>query len=105
MLYYLLYFIGIMLVITGLFFIFYIAAMKRELSDDGYFVAVEGYDNNPKLSKQIFSAFIQINLFNFAKKRPVYVVDRNLTEETRRSLTEDLEPYVKIIFITTEDKL
>ena len=95
----LLYFFCLLLIVTALFLIFYIVTLKREITDEGYFVAVEGYESNGRLPEEVFSALIQINLFNFSAKKPVYVFDRDLTEETRNMLTKYIEPYGKIIFV------
>ncbi len=99
----LLYFFCLMLIVTALFLIFYIFTLKREITDEGYFVAVEGYESNGKLPDEVFSALVQINLFNFSAKKPVYVFDRDLTEETRDMLIRYIEPYGRIIFIKCKE--
>lgn len=97
------YFFCLLLIIIALFLIFYIFTLKREITDEGYFVAVEGYESNGKLPDEVFSALVQINLFNFSAKKPVYVFDRDLTEETRDMLIRYIEPYGKIIFLKCRD--
>lgn len=99
----LLYFFCLLLIVTALFLIFYIITLKREITDEGFFVAVEGYESNKRLPEEVFSALIQINLFNFSSKKPVYVFDRDLSEETRNTLTRHIEPYGKIIFVKCTD--
>ncbi len=99
----LLYFFCLLLIITALFLIFYIVTLKKEITDEGFFVAVEAFEDNPRLPEEIFSALIQINLFNFSSKKPVYVFDRDLTEQTRNMLIRYIEPYGRIIFIKCKD--
>lgn len=99
----LLYFFCLLLIIIALFLIFYIFTLKKEITDEGFFVAVEGYESNSRLPEEIFSALIQINLFNFSSKKPVYVFDRDLSEETRAMLVRYIEPYGKIIFVKCRD--
>ena len=99
----LIYFFCLLLVVAALFLIFYIVTLKKEITDEGFFVAVEGYESNGKLPEEVFSALIQINLFNFSAKKPVYVFDRDLTEETRNMLIRYIEPYGKIIFVKCRD--
>ena len=99
----LLYFFCLLLVIVALFLVFYIITLKREITDEGFFVAVEGYESDERLAEEVFSALIQINLFNFSSKKPVYVIDRDLTDETRDILTKQIEPYGKIIFVKCTD--
>lgn len=92
-------FFCICLMLAGLFFIAYFIAVKKETVNSGYFIAVEGREENPDLPLQLYSAYIQINLLNFREKKPVYVIDRNLSQQTRASLINTLAPYGKIIFI------
>ena len=99
----LLYFFCLLLIIIALFLIFYIFTLKKEITDEGFFVAVEGYESNGRLPEEIFSALIQINLFNFSSKKPVYVFDRDLSEETRAMLVRYIEPYGRIIFVKCRD--
>ncbi len=99
----LLYFFCLLLIVTALFLIFYIITLKKEITDEGFFVAVEGYESNKRLPEEVFSALIQINLFNFSSKKPVYVFDRDLSEETRAMLVRYIEPYGRIIFIECKD--
>ncbi len=99
MLEYIFGFFCISLMLAGLFFIAYIITAKKEADYGGYYIAVEGREENEHLTQQIYSAYIQINLMNFGEKRPVYVIDFDLTEKTRDSLSDMLEPYGKIIFI------
>ncbi|MBR5827127.1 MAG: hypothetical protein IKY78_08600 [Clostridia bacterium] len=99
----LLYFFCLLLVIVALFLVFYIITLKREITDEGFFVAVEGYESDERLAEEVFSALIQINLFNLSSKKPVYVIDRDLTDETRDILTKQIEPYGKIIFVKCTD--
>ena len=100
-------FLSIFLILTGLFFIFYLISAKREMTDEGFFVAVEGFEENTRLSLQVYSAYIQANMMNFSLKRPVYVIDHNLKDSTKQALKESLEPYGKVVFIKSadEDKL
>ena len=98
-----LYFFCILLIVTALILIFYIVTLKKEITSEGFFVAVEGFEDNPVLADEIFSALIQINLFNLSAKKPVYVFDRDLSEETRNMLIQYIEPYGKIIFLKCKD--
>ncbi len=92
-------FLSLLLILTGMFFIFYLVASKQSVSNDRYFVAVEAFENDSGLPQQVYSAYIQANLMNFSAKKPVYVIDHDLSEITRNTLKEAIEPYGRIIFI------
>lgn len=92
-------FLAVLLLLTGMFFVFYLVFSSGSTNSDGFFIAVEGEEDNKLLAEQVYAAYIQINLMNFKEKRPVYVIDRNLSEKTRDELTKAVEPYGKIVFI------
>ncbi|MEE1321794.1 MAG: hypothetical protein UHM85_09750 [Acutalibacteraceae bacterium] len=97
-------FFALCLMLSGLFFIFYLVFAKLLKGDaEDYFVIVEGYDESDYLEKQIYSAFIQANMMNFGKKRPVYVVDYNLSTKRKSELIESVSSYGRVIFIKIED--
>ncbi len=98
-------FLALCLMLSGLFFIFYLtfAKLLRGEAED-YFVIVEGYEEKVDLEKQIYGAFIQANMMNFGVKKPVYVIDHNLSEKRKSELIESVSPYGKVIFITIGDR-
>lgn len=97
----LLYFFALCLMLSGLFFIFYLVFAKLLKGEaENYFVIVEGYEERDDLEKHIYGAFIQVNMMNFGEKRPVYVIDYNLSEKRKSELIESVSPYGKVIFIT-----
>lgn len=99
----LLYFFAFCLMLLGLFFVFYLIfakLLKGEAED--YFVIVEGYEERADLEKQVYGAFIQVNMMNFGEKRPVYVTDYNLSEKRKRELIESISPYGRLTFIKPE---
>ncbi len=67
--------------------------------NEGYFIAVEGHEGNDRLYEQIYSAFIQVNMMNFSSKKPVYVIDHGLSDNTKDYLRSMSEPLGQIIFI------
>ncbi len=93
-------FFSLLLILCGLFFILYLLTSKLCVFDDeGWFVAVEGYEETADLEEKVYSAFIQANMMNFGEKRAVYVFDRNLTDGRKNSLKSAVEPYGKVVFI------
>lgn len=93
-------FFALLLILCGLFFVSYLLislALKEDC--DGFFVAVEGYECKENLVCEVYSAFRQINMLNFGKKRAVYVIDYDLTEATKSDICEAVEPCGKVIFL------
>ncbi len=96
----LMYFFALLLILTGLFFVFYLVFSKLITEDsDGFFVAVTESENPEILHSRIYDAFIQINMMNFGKKRPVYVLGSSISEETKKELLERAVPGCRIIFL------
>jgi len=96
----LLYFFALCLMLLGLFFIFYLVFAKLLKGEaENYFVIVEGYEERADLEKQVYSAFIQVNMMNFGEKKPVYVIDYNLSEKRKNELIHSVSLYGKVIFI------
>ncbi len=96
----LLYFLALLLMLFGLFFIFYVVFAKLLKGEsENFFVTVEGYEESEDLEKQVYGAFIQVNMMNFGEKRPVYVIDYNLSPKRKSELAESASPYGKVIFI------
>ncbi len=97
-------FFALILILCGLFFIFYLVISKLITQDsDGFFVAVIGCDDGEILHSRIYNAFIQANMMNFGKKRPVYVFDCGLSEKAKRDIVEAAVPGCRIIFLKSED--
>lgn len=93
-------FFALLLIICGLFFVSYLL-ISLTLAEDcgGFFVAVEGYEDKDNLICEVYSAFRQINMLNFGRKRAVYVIDYNLTEETKSQIRDIVKPCGKIVFL------
>lgn len=92
------------LILFGLFFVFYIVIAKLLSEEcDGFFIAVEGYEGKENLSSEVYSAYIQVNMMNFGEKKPVCVVDYGLSEETKENLKETVGEYGKVVFLKIED--
>ncbi len=99
------YFLVLCLMLFGLFFIFYVILAKLLKGEsENFFVIVEGYEESYDLEKQIYGAFIQANMMNFGEKRPVYVVDYNLSSKRKNELVESVSPYGKVIFIKIRNR-
>ncbi len=95
------YFFAFCLMLSGLFFIFYlIFAFLLRGEADKFLAVVEGYEDRDDLEKQIYGAFIQVNMMNFGEKRPVYVIDYNLSPKRKGELIKSTASYGKLIFIT-----
>lgn len=97
-------FFAIILILCGLFFVFYLLISKAlSCSAEGFFAAVEGFEENENLACEVYSAFIQINMMNFTKKRDVYVIDYDLSQSTKEHLVTSMTPYGKIVFLKIEN--
>ncbi|MBQ8502709.1 MAG: hypothetical protein IJ491_00325 [Clostridia bacterium] len=97
-------FCALLLILFGLFFAFYLVVAKLLSEDcDGFFIAVEGFEEKNTLSSEVYSAFVQVNMMNFGSKRPVYVIDYDLSENKRNELREAVEPYGKVVFLKIKE--
>lgn len=93
-------FFALLLILCGLFFVSYLLISLTLKEDcDGFFVAVEGYECKENLVCEVYSAFRQINMLNFGKKRAVYVIDYDLTEITKADIRDAIEPCGQVVFL------
>ena len=93
-----------LLILAGLFFLFYII-MNRLLysagNDEFYTVVIaEGGDKN--LADKIYSAFLQANALNFCSRKPVYVIDCGISEEQKKLSSAVLSHDSNIVFLRGE---
>lgn len=96
--------LSLLLILTGLFFLFYVI-LNRLLfitGDDEFYTVVIGKSDDEKLCDKIYSAFIQANTFNFSKRRPVYVVDCGMNRKQKELCSNSLYPEGSIIYLHGE---
>ncbi len=100
MLYNIIYALGIILMLTGLFFLFYVLISKSLCLGEkhNYYTVIAGYEEKKNLPDEIYCAFTQMNLFNLGSPPPLIVIDYNLSEETRLRCSLMNEAFGKIVF-------
>ena len=104
MLYSIFCFFSALLLLSGVFFIFYlILSAIASKENEEYFIVVDGYEKNENLPEQIYSAFIQVNMMNFSSKKPVHVIDHDLSDNTKEYLISMTESFCKIVFMKIFD--
>ena len=94
----------LLLILAGLFFLFYIIVnclLFRTGKDDFYTVVI-GKRDDAELADKVYSAFIQANSLNFSCRRPVYIVDCGLTKEQKQLCTHSVFPDGSLFFIHGE---
>lgn len=93
-----------LLILAGLFFLFYII-MNRLLFSTGkdeFYTVVVGKNDDKYLADKIYSAFLQANTLNFRNRKPVYVIDCGLSYEQKKLCSSVLYPDGNIIFLCGE---
>ncbi len=100
MLYNIIYATGLVLMLTGLFFLFYVLISKSLCLGEkhNYYTVIAGYEENKNLPDEIYCAFTQMNLFNLGSAPPLVVVDFNLSEETKTRCRLVNETFGEIVF-------
>ena len=94
----------LLLILAGLFFLFYII-MNRLLYQTGnneFYTVVIAKDGDKNLTDKVYSAFLQANTLNFCKRKPVYVIDCGTNEEEKQLCRTALFPDGNIVFLHGE---
>ena len=93
-----------LLILAGLFFLFYII-MNRLLysaGNDEFYTVVIAEDGDKNLADKIYSAFLQANTLNFCSRKPVYVIDCGISEEEKKLSSSVLSHDRNIVFLRGE---
>lgn len=94
----------LLLILAGLFFLFYIV-MNRLLfrtGKDEFYTVVIAKDDDKNLSDKVYAAFIQANTLNFCNRKPVYVIDCGISEEQKKLCETAVFPDNNIVFLHCE---
>ncbi len=96
--------LSLLLILTGLFFIFYLILNRLLFStgENGFYTVVIGKSDDETLCDKIYGAFIQANTLNFSKKQPVYVIDCGLSEKQKELFSNMLYSEGSIVYIQGE---
>ena len=98
------YGICLLLILAGLFFLFYIV-MNRLLyktGSDEFYTVVIAKSGDEKLVDKVYSAFLQVNTLNFCSLKPVYIIDCGISEEDKWLCKSALFPDGNVIFLKGE---
>ena len=96
--------LSLLLILAGLFFIFYVI-LNRFLfrtGEDDFYTVVIGREDDDKLPDKVYSAFIQANTFNFSCRKPVYIIDCGLSERQKELCSRSVCPNGSLIYIDSE---
>ena len=98
------YGICLLLILAGLFFLFYILINRLLFSTgtDDFYTVVIAKDGDKKLADKVYSAFIQANTLNFCSRKPVYVIDCGISEEQKQLCNTVLSSDGNIVFLNGE---
>lgn len=98
------YGICLLLIITGLFFLFYILINRLlfKTGKDEFYTVVLAKDGDVNLADKVYSAFIQANTLNFCCRKPVYVIDCGISEEEKRLCSTALSAEDNLVFLHGE---
>ena len=92
--------INIILVLAGLYFLFHTAIFTLLLKGTKeHFIVVPAREKDENLFDKIYRAHIQVNMLCFSGNMPVYVVDFDLSDETKSKLKGYFSCCGEIIFI------
>lgn len=98
------YALYMLLILSGLFFFFYILINRLlfRTGKDEFFTVVVGKSGDKNLSDKIYSAFVQANTLNFSSRKTVIVLDCGLSEEEKQLCRNVLDPENNLIFLHSE---
>lgn len=96
--------LSLLLILTGLFFIFYIILNRLlfRTGENEFYTVVIGKSNDERLCDKVYSAFIQANTFNFSCRKPVYVVDCGLSEKQKELCNNSVYHEGSIVYVHGE---
>lgn len=94
----------LLLILAGLFFIFYILINRLlfRTGKDEFYTVVLAKDGEKNLADKVYSAFVQANTLNFCNRKPVYVIDCGISEEQRSLCKTALFPDGNVVFLKSE---
>ena len=94
----------LLLILAGLFFLFYIVTNRLLFSTgkDEFYTVVVGKSGDEHLADKVYSAFLQANTLNFSSRKPVYIVDCGISKEQKELLNTTLYPDGSIVFLHGE---
>lgn len=94
----------LLLILAGLFFLFYIIVNRLLFTaeSDEFYTVVIANDGDKNLAGKIYNAFIQANTLNFCSRKPVYVIDCGISEEEKRLCSAVLSTDKNIVFLRGE---
>ncbi len=98
------YALSLLLILAGLFFLFYIFVNRLlfKTGEDEFYTVVIAKKDDKSLTDKIYSAFVQANTLNFCSRKPVYVIDCGISEEQKRNCDTALFPDGNVIFLHGE---
>ena len=96
------YALSLLLILAGLFFLFYIFVNRLlfKTGEDEFYTVVIAKEGDKSLTDKIYSAFVQANTLNFCSRKPVYVIDCGISEEQKRNCDTALFPTETLFFST-----
>lgn len=96
--------LSMLLILAGLFFLFYILVNRLlfKTGKDEFFTVVLGKDGDKDLPDKVYSAFMQANTLNFSTRRPVYVIDCGITDTQKKLCQNAIFPDTDIVYIHGE---
>lgn len=100
----LVYVLCLLLVLTGLFFLFYMIVNRLlfKTGKDEFYTVVLGKDGDKDLPDKVYSAFLQANTFNFSHRKPVFVIDCGIGEDMKKQCSTVIYPDKDIVFLHGE---
>ena len=95
------YGLSLLLILAGLYFLFYIFVNRLlfRTGDDDFYTVVMGRNDDENLADKVYSASIQANTLNFCTRKPIFVIDCGISEEQKKACRTALFPHENIIFI------
>ncbi len=98
------YALTLLVLIAGLFFLFYMLVNRLlfKTGNDEFFTVVIGKGGDCDLPDKVYSAFLQANTLNFSYRKPVYVIDCGINEDMKRKCFQAIYPDKNLHFFHGE---
>ena len=100
----LIYAVFLLLVLAGLFFLFYIVInhVLFKTGADDFYTVVLGKDGDKSLPDKVYSAFIQANTLNFSNRKPVFVIDCGISDAIKEQCEMAVFPGDSLVYLHGE---
>jgi len=100
-----LYAIGVIFILLGIFFVLYII-VRKALTPKGtgsFFALVPGTSDDERLPEKVYAAFIQANLLTFWEHNEVIVLDMGVSDKVKEQCRNIMSAKGEVVFCKADE--